>query len=109
MTNRSTFATDGCALTSASSTSKTGRCDGGPGGSLRTGKRVGDDPRAGSGVGSALRSELFSRHHERVVLVHSTKESGLRMAAGMDHVIEGPSGTETTVESSEDLGRVTVA
>ena len=70
---------------------------------------VGGDPRAGSGVGSALRSELFSHHHERVVLVHSTKESGLRMAAGMDHVIEGPSGTETTVEGSEDLGRVTVA
>src|SRR5919205_1792386 len=70
---------------------------------------VGGDPRAGSGVGSALRSELFSHHHERVVLVHSTRESGLRMAAGADHVVEGPSGTETTVESSEDLGRVTVA
>jgi alpha,alpha-trehalose phosphorylase len=70
---------------------------------------VGGDPRAGSGVGSALRSELFSHHHERVVLVHSTRESGLRMAAGMDHVVEGPSGTETTVESSEDLGRVMVA
>jgi alpha,alpha-trehalose phosphorylase len=70
---------------------------------------VGDDPRAGSGVGSALRSELFSHHHERVVLVHSTKESELRMAAGMDHVVEGPSGTDITVESSEDLGRVMVA
>src|SRR5215217_513333 len=70
---------------------------------------VGGDPRAGSGVGSALRSELFSHHHERVVLVHSTRESGLRMAAGVDHVVEGPSGTETTVESSEDLGRVMVA
>src|SRR5215213_1379834 len=70
---------------------------------------VGGDPRAGSGVGSALRSELFSHHHERVVLVHSTRESGLRMAAGADHVVEGPVGTETTVESSEDLGRVTVA
>src|SRR5215217_9243838 len=70
---------------------------------------VGGDPRAGSGVGSALRSEFFSHHRERVVLVHSTRESGLRMAAGVDHIIEGPSGTETTVESSEDLGRVTVA
>jgi alpha,alpha-trehalose phosphorylase len=70
---------------------------------------VGGDPRAGSGVSSALRSELFSQHYERVVLVHSTRESGLRMAAGADHVVEGPSGTETTVESSEDLGRVTVA
>jgi alpha,alpha-trehalose phosphorylase len=68
-----------------------------------------DDPRASSGVGSALRSEFFSDHDARVVLVHSTKESGLRMAAGMDHVVEGPPATETTAESSEDLGRVTVA
>jgi alpha,alpha-trehalose phosphorylase len=70
---------------------------------------VQDDPRASSGVGSALSSEFFSDHDTRVVLVHSTKRSGLRMAAGMDHVVEGPSTTQTTAESSEDLGRVTVA
>src|SRR5918998_216705 len=68
-----------------------------------------DDPRASSGVGSALRSEYFSDHDARVVLVHSTKRSGLRMAAGMDHIVEGPPTTQTTAESSEDLGRVTVA
>src|ERR671921_549727 len=68
-----------------------------------------DDPRASSGVGSALRSEFFSDHDARVVLVHSTKESGLRMAAGMDHVVEGPPATQTSAESSEDLGRVTVS
>jgi alpha,alpha-trehalose phosphorylase len=70
---------------------------------------VGGDPRASSGMGSALRSEFFSDHDARVVLVHSTIESGLRMAAGMDHVVEGPPATQTTAESSEDLGRVTVA
>jgi alpha,alpha-trehalose phosphorylase len=70
---------------------------------------VGADPRAGSGVGSALRSEFFSHRDARVVLVYSTRESGLRMAAAMDHVVEGSPGTQTTVESSEDLGRVTVA
>src|ERR671938_305026 len=67
------------------------------------------DPRASSGVGSALRSEFFSDHDTRVVLVHSTKRSGLRMAAGMDHVVKGPPTTQTTAESSEDLGRGTVA
>jgi EAL domain-containing protein (putative c-di-GMP-specific phosphodiesterase class I) len=46
--------------------------------------------RASSGVGSALRSEFFSDHDTRVVLVHSTRASGLRMAAAMDHVVEGP-------------------
>lgn len=67
------------------------------------------DPRASSGVGSVLVPEFFSDHDTRVVLVHSTSESGLRMAAGMDHVVEGPPATETTAESSEDLGRVMVA
>jgi alpha,alpha-trehalose phosphorylase len=70
---------------------------------------VQDDPRASSGLGLALHSESFSDHDTWVVLVHSTKRSGLRMAAGMDHVVEGPPATQTTAESSEDLGRVTVA
>jgi alpha,alpha-trehalose phosphorylase len=70
---------------------------------------VGGDPRASSGMGSALRSEFFSDHDAGVVLVHSTKESGLRMAAGMDHVVEGPPTTQTSTASGEDLGRVTVA
>jgi len=69
----------------------------------------GGDPRVGSGVGSMLRSEFFSDHDARVVLVHSTRESGLRMAAAMDHVVDGPPATQTSAESSEDLGRVTVA
>jgi alpha,alpha-trehalose phosphorylase len=67
------------------------------------------DPRTGTGVGSVLRSEFFSDHDARVVLVHRTARSGLRMAAGMDHFVEGPPGTETSTESSEDLGRVTIA
>src|SRR5918997_865989 len=67
------------------------------------------DPRAGAGVGSVLRSEFCSDHDARVVLVHSTRASGLRMAAAMDHVVEGPPATQTTAESGEDLRRVTVA
>jgi alpha,alpha-trehalose phosphorylase len=67
------------------------------------------DPRVGTGASEVLASEYFSDHELRVVLAHHTKASGLLMAAGMDHVVEGPSGTETTTESSEDLGRVTVA
>ena len=67
------------------------------------------DPRAGAGVGSALCSEYFAHEDNRVVLVHSTDASGLRMAAGMDHLVEGGTRTETTSGSSEDLGRVTVA
>jgi alpha,alpha-trehalose phosphorylase len=67
-----------------------------------------NDPRAAAALESPLRSEEFSNHGSRVVLVHSTKRSGLRMAAGMDHLVEGPAGTETTAESAPEVGRVTV-
>jgi alpha,alpha-trehalose phosphorylase len=67
------------------------------------------DPRAAAALESPLRSEEFSHHDARVVLVHTTKRSGLRMAAGMDHVIGGPGGTQTAAESAADVGRVTVA
>ena len=70
---------------------------------------VQDDPRAGKGVGSVLRGEYFSDHDARVVLVHATHASKLRMAAGMDHLVEGAPASETETESSEDLGRFMVA
>jgi alpha,alpha-trehalose phosphorylase len=68
-----------------------------------------DDPRAGASSVSPLRCEQFSGRDARVVLGHSTEVSGLRMAAGMDHVVEGPPGTDMgAAESGEDLGRVTI-
>ncbi len=51
----------------------------------------------------------FFDHRARVVLVHSTRASGLRMAAGMDHVVDGPDGTEISAGSATDVGRLTVA
>jgi alpha,alpha-trehalose phosphorylase len=68
-----------------------------------------DDPRTAASLVSPLRSEQFSDRNAKVVLVHSTKTSELRMAAGMDHVVDGPPDTETgAAESGEDLGRVTI-
>jgi alpha,alpha-trehalose phosphorylase len=67
------------------------------------------DPRVGTGVGSALRSEDFGDEGTRVGLLHRTAQSGLLMAAAMDHVIDGPPGTESSATSREDLGRVMVA
>jgi alpha,alpha-trehalose phosphorylase len=70
----------------------------------------GGDPRAGGMVGAKLRSETFGDTGDtRVGMVHSTVSSDLRMAAGMDHVIDAPPGTETSASSEEDLGRVQVA
>ena len=68
-----------------------------------------DDPRAAA----ALRAPLVGEHHGcadlRAGLVHRTRSSELRMAAGMDHVGEGPDGTVTESESDDDLARVTVS
>ena len=67
------------------------------------------DPRASAVLESPLRSELVEQEAGKVVLVHGTKRSGLRLAAGMGHIVEGPPDTETATESAPDLGRVTVA
>jgi alpha,alpha-trehalose phosphorylase len=67
------------------------------------------DPRAAAVLEAPLRSESFFDRDERVVLVHSSNRSKLLMAAAMDHVVDGPDGTETASESGPDVGRVTVA
>jgi alpha,alpha-trehalose phosphorylase len=67
------------------------------------------DPRAAAALRAPLVSEQ-NRHTElRASLVHRTKASGLRMAAGMDHLVEGPEGTVTAIESEADLARMTVS
>jgi alpha,alpha-trehalose phosphorylase len=68
-----------------------------------------DDPRATAALAAPLVAEASFDHDARVVLVHSTKGSKLRLAAGTDHVVEGPDGTEVAGESVPDTGRVTVA
>jgi alpha,alpha-trehalose phosphorylase len=67
------------------------------------------DPRAAAALESPLRCEHIETHDGRVVLVHATRHSGLRVAAGMSHVVDGPPDTEVTTDSGEDLGRVTAA
>jgi alpha,alpha-trehalose phosphorylase len=67
------------------------------------------DPRAAAALEAPLVSESFFDRNSRVVLVHSTRRSNLRMAAGMDHVVEGPDGTEAAAECGPDVGRLTVA
>jgi alpha,alpha-trehalose phosphorylase len=66
-----------------------------------------DDPR----VGMALRAPLVAEHQAhselRAGLVHHARESGLRVAAGMDHIVDGPEGTTTSTETEPDLARVT--
>ncbi len=66
------------------------------------------DPRAAAALAAPLHSEFFDGVENRAMLVHSTKASGLTICAAMDHLIEGPSDTESWAESYDDLARVTV-
>jgi alpha,alpha-trehalose phosphorylase len=68
-----------------------------------------DDPRAAAALRAPLVSEQHTHSELRAGLVHRTRASELRMAAGMDHVVEGPEGTVTAAESEPDLARVTVS
>src|SRR5437764_7818429 len=68
-----------------------------------------NDPRAAAALATPLVAEYHGQHELRVSLVHCTRQSGLRVAAGMDHVVEGPEGTVTSAESEPDLGRLTVS
>jgi alpha,alpha-trehalose phosphorylase len=70
---------------------------------------VRDDPRVAAGTSSVLQSEFFSHNEHRATLVHRTRSSGLLMGAGMDHILDGEENMTTTVESTPDLARVTVA
>src|SRR5688572_11292073 len=66
------------------------------------------DPRAAAALASPLQSELAARHERRAVLVHQTAVSRLRVAAGMDHVIDVPARSDLEVEAAEDLARLTI-
>jgi alpha,alpha-trehalose phosphorylase len=67
------------------------------------------DPRAAAALRRPLRGEAHGLHGLRAGLVHSTRASGLRLAAGMDHVFDGPEGTVTDGECERDLARVTIS
>jgi len=69
----------------------------------------GKDPRVAAALESPLVCEEHVARRSGVIMVHRTKVSGLRVAAGMDHVIDSPASTAVEVESTEDVGRVTIA
>jgi alpha,alpha-trehalose phosphorylase len=69
---------------------------------------AGQDPRAAAALVSPLLSEASSCDDLRAILIHSTRSSGLRVGAGMDHVVEGPDGAESRSENQEHVARLTV-
>ncbi len=67
------------------------------------------DPRAAAALRKPLQGEFHGHHKLRAGLIHVTRASGLRVAAGMDHVVGGPREIVTGGESEKDLARVTFA
>ena len=72
-------------------------------------RHEGNDPRGAVDLGAVLESRLARDHGLRVVLAHTTRSSGLSMAAGMEHVIDSSDTPLTRTESEPDLGRVTIS
>ncbi|MBA2454243.1 MAG: glycoside hydrolase family 65 protein [Chloroflexia bacterium] len=68
-----------------------------------------DDSRAAAALRAPLISEYHTHNNIKAALGHRTRGSGLRMAAGIDHMIEGPDGTVISAESEPDLARVMVS
>jgi alpha,alpha-trehalose phosphorylase len=68
-----------------------------------------DDPRGAAALRAPLVGEYHARHDLEVALGHHSRASGLRIATALDHMVDGPDGTVTAIESEPDLGRVTVS
>jgi alpha,alpha-trehalose phosphorylase len=66
------------------------------------------DPRAAAALAAPLESEYCAADELAAVLVHHTKSSGLRMAAGMDHLVEGPDNLDTRCVVFPDVARMEV-
>ncbi|HEX7095814.1 MAG TPA: glycosyl hydrolase family 65 protein [Acidimicrobiales bacterium] len=67
------------------------------------------DPRAAAVLRAPLVAEYHTHHGLEVSLGHHTRRSGLRLAAALDHTVDGPERTVTAAESEDDLARVTIS
>jgi alpha,alpha-trehalose phosphorylase len=71
--------------------------------------KAGADPRAGHGVAARLEEQHQEAVDTRAILIHGAAGSGLRVAAGMRHEVDGPDATVTSIETFTDIARLTVA
>jgi alpha,alpha-trehalose phosphorylase len=67
-----------------------------------------DDPRAAAVLAAPLRPEQHTAHDARARLVHSTRGSGRRVGAAMDHTVHCPAAVQTDIECSPDTARFTL-
>ncbi len=67
------------------------------------------DPRGGSSLEAVLVSQIAQAEGNRALLVHETRQSGLRVAAAMNHEIESEHAADVGAESFDDVARITIA
>jgi alpha,alpha-trehalose phosphorylase len=70
---------------------------------------LGRDPRTAAVLERPLVAEEHSASGTEAIMVHHTRQSGLRMAAGMRHIIDGPPNTDVDLWASDDVCRLTIA
>jgi len=70
--------------------------------------RTEGDPR-GAMLQGALESERHGTHELRAILVHRTRSSELRMAAGYDHLADSAHDLQTASQSEPDFARTTLS
>lgn len=66
------------------------------------------DPRTAAALESPLKPEEHRASGNRLLLVHRTRRSGLRIGTAADHTVDGPEQTHTMSESTSDDARLTV-
>jgi hypothetical protein len=66
------------------------------------------DPRVSAVLRAPLVAEASRAGGTGALLAHATRESGLRIAAAMEHLVEGPQGLRCSSEAEPDLARTTV-
>ena len=66
------------------------------------------DPRVEAALTRVLQPEIHHHDTTSATLLHSLRQTGLRMAAAMDHDVHGPAGTQTHSDSLDNIGRTTV-
>lgn len=69
----------------------------------------GDDPRLAAALDRPLIANFAAASDKSAVLVHHTRRSGLRVAAGMDHQLDDIPGSSCDIRAEEDLARMTIA
>ncbi len=72
------------------------------------GKMVRTDPRTAAAIDAPLVAQFSGHEGRRAILIHSTRKSQITIAAGMDHVVRAPRGSQAVAETSDDHARVTV-